>query len=205
MILKAITSNVVPPYSWLARHYHTAAFGSSQSNRYAPFPAQWWTADPASSAGPAARKVLFFAISTDLWITAADCECGYSLNSTSSDNFAVFTDVLESDFTTLTNITEDTDWVPQKWQVNAKKSKGPFGRDTDPANAISNPLAEGETRKGENGGDAGLELWVRKVNEGDDMVGVSEVDSKRTDMLYGTFRAGFQLTPMNGTCAAFFW
>ncbi|KAI5806956.1 glycoside hydrolase family 16 protein [Geopyxis carbonaria] len=135
----------------------------------------------------------------------ADCECGYSVNSTSSNDFAVFTEVLESDFTTLTNITEDTDWVPQKWEINAKQSKGPFGRNTDPANAMSNPLAKGETRKGEDGGDAGLELWVRKADEGDDMVGVSEVDSQRTDMLYGTFRAGFQITPVNGTCAAFFW
>ncbi|KAF8243235.1 glycoside hydrolase family 16 protein [Wilcoxina mikolae CBS 423.85] len=134
----------------------------------------------------------------------ADCECGYSVN-TSDDIFAVFTDVLESDFTTLKNISDDTDWIVQKWKVEKKESKGPYGRQTELKNVVSNPLKEGSSSTGILGGDPGLELWVRSAAENDEYVSVAEVDSARTDMLYGTFRAGIRTSPINGTCAAFFW
>jgi hypothetical protein len=115
----------------------------------------------------------------------------------------VFTDVLESDFTTLVNITKDTDWVVQNWEVNRESSKGPYGRKTEPANVISNPAVNGSS-VGINGKEAGLELWVRSRTQ-EEYVSVSEVDSARADMLYGSFRAGIKTNPINGTCAAFFW
>jgi hypothetical protein len=116
----------------------------------------------------------------------------------------VFTDVLESDFASLKDIRIDTDWIVQNWTVEKEDSKGPYGRRTDPENVISNPMQDGAYGRPPTI-DAGLELWVRKAEKGDDYVGVAEVDTARTDMLYGTFRAGIKTTKVNGTCAAFFW
>lgn len=105
----------------------------------------------------------------------------------------------------MKNITDDTDWVVQKWKVEKKESKGPYGRQTELKNVVSNPSKEGSASTGILGGEPGLELWVRTTAENDEYVSVAEVDSTRTDMLYGTFRAGIQTTAINGTCAAFFW
>lgn len=136
----------------------------------------------------------------------ADCECGYSVNKTTDESYAVFTDLLESDFTTLTNITIDTDWVIQSWEVNKQASRGPYGRRTEPRNVISNPAKDGNvSAEGIYGGQAGLELYVRKLGSDKDHISVAEVDSKRTDMRYGSFRAGIKATDIDGTCGAFFW
>jgi hypothetical protein len=118
-----------------------------------------------------------------------------------NDQWALFTDVLESDFTTLKDISKDTDWVVQNWTVDKEASKGPYGRQTNLNNVESRPnLMPDVPIVG-----TGLELYVRKVKPGDEYVSVAEVDSKRTDMLYGTFRAGLKVTDVNGTCSAFFW
>ncbi|PWW79638.1 Glycoside Hydrolase Family 16 protein, partial [Tuber magnatum] len=130
----------------------------------------------------------------------ADCECGYSLNST------VFTDLIESDFTLPQNITGNTDWVLQEWQVDKEASKGPYGRKTQMQNVVSNPSVQHNiSSKGVNGDPAGLELFVRKLEDNGEHIGVAEADTRRTDMLYGTFRAGIKTTSINGTCGAFFW
>jgi hypothetical protein len=118
---------------------------------------------------------------------------------------AVFTDLLESDFTTLANITLDTDWIVQSWEVDKVASKGPYGRKTDPKNVISNPARNGTTSVGINGDQAGLELYVRKLGSDTDHIGVAEVDSNRTDIQHGSFRAGIKATAISGTCGAFFW
>ncbi|KAA8899763.1 glycoside hydrolase family 16 protein, partial [Sphaerosporella brunnea] len=132
----------------------------------------------------------------------ADCECGYFIKAREvGDHQAVFTEVLESDFTTLKDIRINTDWVPQNWSVDKEDSKGPYGRRTDLNNLKSNPVQSGAPFIQE----AGLELWVRKLAPGDEYVGVAEVDTFRTDMLYGSFRASIKTPRVNGTCAAFFW
>lgn len=139
----------------------------------------------------------------------ADCECGYSIGSPESTNYTVFTEVLESDFTTLDNIFENTDWVPQEWKVEKSESRGPYGRHTLLKNVVSNPLSANNSKAsslGKNGGEAGLELWVRKLeNKNQDYISVAEVDTYRTDMFHGTFRAAIQVTDIKGTCGAFFW
>lgn len=130
----------------------------------------------------------------------ADCECGYSLNST------VFTELVESDFTLVGNITENTDWVLQEWEVSKEASKGPYGRKAQVKNVVSNPsIQHNVSAQGVNGDPAGLELFVRKPDDNQDYIGVAEADSRRTDMIYGTFRAGIKTTGVNGTCGAFFW
>lgn len=106
---------------------------------------------------------------------------------------------------TLSNITEDTDWAIQSWSVDKEASKGPYGRITEPRNVVSNPAKSTNTSEGLNGDQAGLELYVRKLGENEDHVSVAEVDSRRTDMRYGSFRAGIKATDISGTCGAFFW
>ena len=139
-------------------------------------------------------------------IHAADCECGYSVNSTKDSDHTIFTDILESDFTTLKNISVDTDWVLQEWSVEQKASRGPYGRKTMVRNAVSNPASNLKVSDdGILGGQAGLRLYVRKLNPDDQYVSVVEADTFRTDMMYGSFRAGIKTTNINGTCGAFFW
>ncbi|KAG0128148.1 glycoside hydrolase family 16 protein [Tuber indicum] len=133
-------------------------------------------------------------------VANADCECGYSLNST------VFTDLIESDFTLLKNITDNTDWAVQEWKVDKEASKGPYGRKAQMQNVVSNPsVRHNISAEGVNGDLAGLELFVRRPENNEEHIGVAEVDSRRTDMIYGTFRAGIKTTGVNGTCGAFFW
>lgn len=134
----------------------------------------------------------------------ADCECGYSINS-GNENYTVFTDVLETDFTRQKNIQFDPDWVPQEWKTPRNASVGPYGRHTRVKNLVSVPVVKGTT-KGPKGVSPGLQLWVNKLaDETQEFVGVAEVDTFRTDILYGSFRAAMQLTSVNGTCGAFFW
>ena len=136
----------------------------------------------------------------------ADCECGYSINSTADPMYGVYTELMESDFTTLKKIAVDTDWILQEWQVDANASRGPYGRKTLPGNAVSNPAKDLTVSDvGKLGGQAGLELYVRKLEAGETHISVAEVDSFRSDMLYGSFRAGIKTTGINGTCGAFFW
>lgn len=136
----------------------------------------------------------------------ADCECGYSVNKTTDASHEVFTDLLESDFTTLTNITKDTDWVVQAWEVGKVASRGPYGRRTELKNVISNPAKNASSSsEGINGQEAGLELYVRKLGSDSEHISVAEVDSRRTDMRFGSFRAGIKATDVDGTCGAFFW
>ncbi|KAF8421029.1 glycoside hydrolase family 16 protein [Tirmania nivea] len=131
---------------------------------------------------------------------SADCECGYSINSTA------FTELLESDFTTLKDIKADKDWVLQEWKIDKDASQGPYGRMAVPGNAISNPAKDlAVSDEGVLGGEAGLELYVRRLQPGDQYVSVAEADSYRTDMMYGSFRAGIKTTGISGTCGAFFW
>jgi hypothetical protein len=61
------------------------------------------------------------------------------------------------------------------------------------------------TGPGELGGDPGLRLTVDAGTPKDGYVKTGQVDSARTDMLWGTYRASMKLTATNGTCAAFFW
>ncbi|KAF1978772.1 concanavalin A-like lectin/glucanase [Bimuria novae-zelandiae CBS 107.79] len=137
----------------------------------------------------------------------ADCECGYSLNSTTGATYQVFTDLMENDFlhTSGDNATE-FGWQPQEYNVSAKDARGPYGKEFDVANVELNPLKDSSAWSGdsENGGDAGLKLWVRG-DHSHGFVGSAEVATVRDDAFYGSFRVGMKLSAQNGTCGAFFW
>jgi len=131
----------------------------------------------------------------------AKCECGYTLNTT------LYTDILETDFLHLLNVTEDMDWQPQKYTVTPENARGPYGKNASLANVLANPLKSQYdwAGAGVNGGDAGLQLIVRGGVPTDGLVPMAEVATARGDLLFGTFRVGMKVTGTSGTCGAFFW
>lgn len=137
----------------------------------------------------------------------AACECGYSLNKTSDASYAVFTELMENDFlhASTTNFTS-LGWQPQIYNVTAKAARGPFGKDMELTNIVTNPLKDSNAWSGdaEHGGDAGLELWVRG-DHGDGLVSGAEMATRRADALLGSFRVGMKLSNSSGTCGAFFY
>ena len=114
---------------------------------------------------------------------------------------------MENDFvhTAGENLTE-FGWAPQEYNVSAKEARGPYGKEFWVDNAVLNPLKDKSAWSGEgkNGGDAGLQLWVRG-DHSHGFVSGAELASVRHDALYGSFRVGMKLSPQNGTCGAFFW
>lgn len=78
-----------------------------------------------------------------------------------------------------------------------------------------NPLPDEWEWGGEgiNGGDPGLQLWVRnkanllQLQDNDDELAIKtgEMATLRDDMVYGSFRVGMKMSSSRGTCAAFFW
>lgn len=159
--------------------------------KWQPQPQPYTAARPWLS-GPGLRlALLFVAVSLFLGCAVADCECGYS--ATVDGTRHVFTDLIESDFTRVGDIADDTDWRRQAFNESSERARGDFGE----MFAVDNVDA-GE------GADEGLQLLVRG-QEVDDMVPGAEIDTARTDVLWGTFRASMKLTSVSGTCAAFFW
>lgn len=139
-----------------------------------------------------------------LWasnIVNANCECGYRVSST------LYTELLETDFIHLTDITADTDWIPQNYTVSAEAARGPYGKNATLGNVIANPLENKYDSIGNGilGGDGGLQLWVRGGVPKNGLVPIAEISSARQDILYGSFRVGIKMVDVPGTCGALFW
>jgi hypothetical protein len=121
-------------------------------------------------------------ISSFIALTAAKCTCGFA---TIEEPEQVYTDYLETDFTRTTL----AGWRPQEYSVTHEEARGPFGKHASLDNVVVS--------------NRGLQLWVRPSV--DEIVPMAEVDTERTDMLYGTFRIRAKMSSVNGTCGAFFW
>ena len=119
-------------------------------------------------------------------VTAASCQCGFSVNSTSDPQYQIFTDYLETDFTRGTL----GGWIAQDYNITPAVARGPQGKLASQKNVVPSS--------------SGLQLWVRSQLL-DNMIPMAEVDSQRTDMLYGSFRMRAKMTNVNGTCGAMFW
>ena len=145
----------------------------------------------------------------------ASCECGYLLNITTATSTSIadpilFTNILETDFLHLSSVEATQDWLPQNYAVDSALARGPYGKNATLGNVIPNPLQSAYDWAGEGmagAGDGGLQLYVRAgatapINS---LIGMSEVVTNRSDILYGSFRAGIKTTSINGTCAAFFF
>ncbi|KAK4155886.1 beta-glucanase [Chaetomidium leptoderma] len=183
--------------------------------------------------GPTAPRILAplaFIITITIIISFAtlahaDCECGYlstindttstSTTSTSNNkNQALFTDLLETDFTRLPSLSlspqqqqeqeKQRDWAPQAFNLTRQRARGEYGEmfAVENINLVHKKKEGGEEEK-ERGG---VELVVRGGGVVvDGMVPVAELDTERMDLFWGTFRAMMRVSGVRGTCAAFFW
>jgi hypothetical protein len=137
----------------------------------------------------------------------ADCECGYAVTDDRGDSRHVFTDLIESDFAALPDISINTDWARQAFNMTATTARGKSG-EMFTVEDVSTSTHSGTANTGagaaNNVEDAGLQLVVR-ATQVDDMIPGAEIDTTRLDVWWGTFRASMKLTAVSGTCAAFFW
>ncbi|KUI65094.1 Beta-glucanase [Cytospora mali] len=129
----------------------------------------------------------------------ADCECGYSttVNSNSSEGTTqqyVFTDLIETNFANISDISKNTDWVRQAFNTTAEGARGTYGEMFAVDNVETQDEANGD----------GLQITVRS-GEVQGMLSGGEIDTARLDVFYGTFRSSVRLTDVNGTVSAFFW
>lgn len=85
------------------------------------------------------------------------------------------------------------------------KSTASWGKKATLDDVRTNPLNGAAGTQGVNGGDPGLQLWVRSGTPRGSEIPSAEVASARRDMRYGSFRAGMKYTDEPGTCGAFFW
>jgi len=140
-------------------------------------------------------------------LTNAACECGYSVNASSSNQFASYTDLIENDWLhTDTNNVTSAGWRIQEYNVSSTDAHGDLGKRMQVRNVDTNPLKDkfswsGET---ENGGDPGLRLWVRG-DHSDGYVNGGELVSLRDDVWYGSFRVGMKMASVSGTVGSMFW
>lgn len=135
-------------------------------------------------------------------LVSADCECGYSVD-IGGRRYA-FTDLIESDFHRVSNITKDTDWVRQEFNVTDQDARGDYGEMFRPENIASNLNCFDDMMDSSNGTLLGVQMLVNS-NVVNGMVSGAEMDTNRLDLSYGTFRASMRLPDIAGTCAAFFW
>ncbi|OLN81547.1 Beta-glucanase 2 [Colletotrichum chlorophyti] len=135
-------------------------------------------------------------------LARAACECGYAANV--SGTVEVFTDLIESDFTRVSDIRSNTDWIRQEFNKTNNNARGPLGEKFVPTNIAA--VHEGSSSYGlsTTKTDAGLQLLV-KSSTVDGLVPGAEIDSARNDVQYGSFRAMMKVPDVAGTCAAFFW
>lgn len=139
-------------------------------------------------------------------LAQASCGCGFSVtNPANTTDTWMYTEMLETDFSTVQNMTENSDWVCQEYNVSAESGRGEYGK----AFLASN--AEPTINAGVPGDDtaSGLDRVVLglRVNSSldKDSVPTAEVDSARLDLHWGSYRTGMKVASSNGTCSAFFW
>ena len=112
-------------------------------------------------------------------------------------------DLLETDFTHVKDISQNPDWIRQQFNVTAEIGRGEYGKSFMPENVESRPVNQINT-KAVPPEVPGLDLIVG-TGKGNNAVPAGEIDTKRLDLHWGSYRAGMKLTNVNGTCAAFFW
>lgn len=158
----------------------------------------------------------------ELATNMSDCTCGYSVNINSSTNssqsYAIFTELLETDFTHTTQIHYPLNpcWRPQEYEISPSWAHGTYGKSANLSNVVPNPFSSWNNwvnTSGIYGSEApGLQLWVGAtpihiwhIRESYEVITMGEIMSNRSDILYGSFRVAMQVTGTPGTCGAFFW
>lgn len=143
-------------------------------------------------------------------LAKADCECGYRVtipsngtNSNTTNTLTgsdssipqqyIVTDLIETNFANISDVSKNTDWIRQAFNKTAQQSLGTYGE----MMAVDNIESVVGT---------GLEITLRgEADLVEGMVQGGEIDTARTDLLYGTFRSSMKLTDVSGTVSAFFF
>ena len=143
---------------------------------------------------------------------SAECDCGYTVNGTDHNNYALFTDLLETDFLHVRDVTFNNSysigWEPQNYNTSTIIDEGPLGMAKESRNLVPNYIDDryNWVGPGVTGFDPGLQLWVRStlIKDGDQkLVPSAEIVSQRDDILYSSFRIAMKTTAIDGTCSAF--
>ena len=111
-----------------------------------------------------------------------------------------FTGLMHADFSTMPPDALDFEWVPQEFNVTASEGRGRYGKAFQPKNVLlaSSPAS---SHLGENG----LLLKVLSKPTTWGAIPSAEIDSRRVDLQWGSYRASLKLPAVTGTCSAFFW
>lgn len=143
-------------------------------------------------------------------IAGETCMCGYAM----TDDYAhesgrvVFTDMLVTDFTSLNDISQNTDWTRQQFNVSAEAGRGTFGKSFQVGNVFSFPgsnvpghqdlMSDAKSQRA-------MALRVGSLPTDIGAISAAEIDSNRNDMFWGSYRVVMKLPRNSGTCSAFFW
>ncbi len=110
------------------------------------------------------------------------------------------------------NTSYSTGWIPQNYNTSANDGSGPYGMAKQSTNLLPNYLLSPSNYVdgGVKNRDPGLQLYVRSslLQQPADqpaLVPLAEIVSERDDILYGSFRIAMKTSPINGTCAAFYF
>jgi hypothetical protein len=112
-------------------------------------------------------------------------------------------DKLETNFSTIQDFSEAPDWIIQQFNVSAEDGRGSYGKTFVTENVFYSPEVDDRQRDARNQGSVALRVGGHVATS--DAISAAEIDSSRMDMLWGSYRATMKLSPVAGTCAAFFW
>jgi hypothetical protein len=145
--------------------------------------------------------------------TLALCECGYRVHyggdAAQYPRTILYTEALHVNFRALHDFADSKDWKIKYVRFNYDPSSGRYGKRVAAENIVPNPVAnpnsgwESPSMQGA-GVDSGLQLIVRsQITNG--LVSVAQIQSKRDDVQFGSFRTFMKTTSISGTCASHFW
>ncbi|KHO00860.1 Concanavalin A-like lectin/glucanase [Metarhizium album ARSEF 1941] len=106
----------------------------------------------------------------------------------------LFMHKLETDFASMDDTLSASEWIKQQYNVSAKAGRGTYGKTFLTENVFLPPEPE-----------KGIALRVGSQITSLRAISSAEVDTSRTDMFWGSYRATMKLSRVGGTCAAFFW
>lgn len=133
--------------------------------------------------------------------TVINYDCGFTLNDTLPDkSYALFTDMIETDWVHISDVEEDTDWKPTTWNLSCNTH-------SMVENIRENPLSgDGWQGQGQHWGRAGLQLIAPKPeNKSHGITPQAYMRTKQANILYGTFRTAAHIPNVPGTFATFNW
>eukprot|EP01113_Clastostelium_recurvatum_P028296 TRINITY_DN3425_c0_g2_i1.p1 TRINITY_DN3425_c0_g2~~TRINITY_DN3425_c0_g2_i1.p1 ORF type:complete len:303 (-),score=44.61 TRINITY_DN3425_c0_g2_i1:35-943(-) len=114
------------------------------------------------------------------------CECGFQVQS--NDHVAVYTHSIITNFTDPSMSDIGPDWVRSNYPIKDK----PYSQQYVPANVYRAI------------GGLGLNIRVQRYAGSGPVIG-GEMQSSRTDILYGSFRASLQISNVSGACQSIFF